>query len=141
MNDLPNRDVVIFTEAVQLPADERAAYLASACGGDAELRQKVEALLHTHDHVGDFLEASPQKASIEARMESSTGEKMCIRDRRRTEAGRSRQDQGRNGGRQERPSYAIPGRHATRCRSLLCSRPGYHDASGDPESIGQSRWQ
>src|SRR5580658_7171598 len=75
MNDLPNRDVVIFTEAVQLPADERAAYLASACGGGAELRQKVEALLHTHDHVGDFLEASPQKASIEARMESSTGEK------------------------------------------------------------------
>ena len=75
MNDSPNRDVVIFTEAVQLPADERAAYLASACGGDAELRQKVEALLHTHDHVGDFLEASPQKASIEAIVESSTGEK------------------------------------------------------------------
>jgi len=75
MNDSPNRDVVIFTEAVQLPADQRAAYLASACAGDAELRQKVEALLHTHDHVGDFLEASPQKASIEARVESSTGEK------------------------------------------------------------------
>src|SRR5580693_5483260 len=75
MNDLPNRDVVVFTEAIQLPADERAAYLASACGGDADLRQKVEALLHTHDHVGDFLEASPQKAAIEARVESSTGEK------------------------------------------------------------------
>jgi serine/threonine protein kinase/tetratricopeptide (TPR) repeat protein len=75
MNDSPNRDVVIFTEAVQLAGDARAAYLASACGGDAELRQKVEALLHTHDHVGDFLEASPQKASIEARVESSTGEK------------------------------------------------------------------
>ena len=74
MNDSPNRDVAIFTEGVQLPADERAAYLARACGGDAELRQKVEALLHTYDHVGDFLEASSQKASIEARVESSTGE-------------------------------------------------------------------
>lgn len=75
MNDSPNRDVVIFTEATRLPADERAAYLASACGGDAELRQKVEALLHTHEYVGDFLEASPQKASIEARVAGSSGEK------------------------------------------------------------------
>ena len=55
MNDLPNRDVVIFTEAVQLAGDARAAYLASACGGDSDLRQKVEALLHTHNHVGDFV--------------------------------------------------------------------------------------
>jgi serine/threonine protein kinase/tetratricopeptide (TPR) repeat protein len=75
MNDLPNRDVVIFTEAAQLPAAERAAYLAGACGGDAELRQKVEALLRTHDHVGDFLEASPRNASMGARVDSSTGEK------------------------------------------------------------------
>jgi len=67
--------VAIFTEAVQLPADEQAVYLASACGGDAELRQKVEALLHTHDHLGDFLEASPNKALIGARVESATGEK------------------------------------------------------------------
>jgi serine/threonine protein kinase len=75
MNGLPNRDVLIFTEAAQLPADERAAYLATACGGNAGLRQKVEALLHTHEHVGDFLEASPQKASIEARAVNSAGEK------------------------------------------------------------------
>ena len=75
MNDLPNRDVVIFTEAVQLSAEERPTYLASACGGDAELCQKVETLLHTHDHVGDFLETSPQKVSIEARVGSPTGEK------------------------------------------------------------------
>jgi eukaryotic-like serine/threonine-protein kinase len=75
MNRPPNCDVVIFTEAAQLPADERAAYLAGACAGDADLRQKVEALLHTHDHVGDFLEASPQKSSIQARSENSTGEK------------------------------------------------------------------
>ena len=75
MNGLANRDVAIFTEVAQLPANERAAFLASACGGDAELRQKVEALLQTYEHVGDFLEASPQKASIEARVGRPTGEK------------------------------------------------------------------
>ena len=74
MNELPNRDVVIFTEAVDLPSDERAAYLERACGGDARLRQQVEALLQTHDHVGDFLEASPQKASVESRGKSSANE-------------------------------------------------------------------
>jgi eukaryotic-like serine/threonine-protein kinase len=75
MNGLPNRDIVIFTEAVQLPANERAAYLARACAGDAELRQKVEALLRTHDHVGDFLETSPQRAAVEAWAKGSAGEK------------------------------------------------------------------
>jgi eukaryotic-like serine/threonine-protein kinase len=65
MNDFPNRDVEVFTEALQLPADERTAYLERVCGGDAKLRQKVEALLHTHDHVGDFLEQSPQKSAVE----------------------------------------------------------------------------
>lgn len=75
MNGLPNRDVVIFTEAVQLTVEERAAYLDGACCGDAGLRQKVEVLLQTHEHVGDFLEKSPQRASIEARVVNSAGEK------------------------------------------------------------------
>lgn len=75
MSDLPNRDVEIFTVALQLPPDERSMYMDAACGGDEALRKKVEALLHTHDQVGDFLEASPQKASIDARVEKSTGEK------------------------------------------------------------------
>src|SRR5262249_37185201 len=34
---------------------ERAAYLDSACGGDAELRRQVEKLLRAHPRVGDFL--------------------------------------------------------------------------------------
>ena len=75
MSALQNRDAVIFTEAVDLPADARAAYLERACGGDVKLRQRVEALLQTHDHVGDFLEESPQKATIEARIGGSTNEK------------------------------------------------------------------
>jgi len=80
MNDQPNREVEVFTEAIQLPASGRAAYLERVCGGDAKLRQKVEALLRTHDRVGDFLEVSPQKTAIGVRPETAAGEKAgdCI---------------------------------------------------------------
>src|SRR5688572_21432388 len=75
MNDSPNRDVVVFTEALQLPASERAAYLDRACAGDGELRQKVEALLEGHEQVGDFLENSPQTTALHARAGVIAGEK------------------------------------------------------------------
>src|SRR5262249_32087812 len=46
----------IFTAALQITdPDRRAAYLAQACAGDAELRRRVEVLLRTHDSAGDFL--------------------------------------------------------------------------------------
>src|SRR5688500_12809417 len=37
-------------------AEERLAYLNLVCGGDATLRQRVEALLQMHDRTGDFLQ-------------------------------------------------------------------------------------
>jgi serine/threonine protein kinase/tetratricopeptide (TPR) repeat protein len=40
-------------ERASLP--ERSAYLDEACGGDAALRQRVEALLASHQHAGSFL--------------------------------------------------------------------------------------
>src|SRR5262249_21879056 len=48
----------IFVTALEKsdPA-ERAAYLGEACAGDATLRQRVEALLKSHDDAGSFLEA------------------------------------------------------------------------------------
>ncbi|EEF63001.1 serine/threonine-protein kinase [Pedosphaera parvula] len=75
MNDSPNPDVAVFTEAVQLPAGQRGAYLDRACGSDRELRQRVEVLLQAHDRIGDFLEQSPQKPEMEARSGASVGEK------------------------------------------------------------------
>src|SRR5262249_56353911 len=46
----------IFTAALQITdRDGRAAYLAEACGGDGELRRRVEILLRTHESAGDFL--------------------------------------------------------------------------------------
>ena len=67
MNGSPKNDVVVFTAALQLPADQRSAYLEHACGGDGELRQKVEALLQAHEQVGDFLEQPAPGAELEAR--------------------------------------------------------------------------
>jgi serine/threonine protein kinase len=50
------RAIEIFTEATQLPVEQRAAFLDRACAGDEELRQKIEALLKSNDRAGGFLE-------------------------------------------------------------------------------------
>jgi serine/threonine protein kinase len=53
----PNRIAAIFTGALaQATPEERGAYLDEACGGDAELRRRVEALLQAHADAGSFLE-------------------------------------------------------------------------------------
>jgi tetratricopeptide (TPR) repeat protein len=52
----------ILEAALELPAGERAAFLERTCGGDAELRREVEALL-AHDGADGFLGSS---ASTEA---------------------------------------------------------------------------
>ena len=75
MNDSPNRDVEIFTQALQLPHDQRPAYLERACNGESDLRRRVEALLESHESVGDFLETSPQTLWPRARLGISAGEK------------------------------------------------------------------
>ncbi len=75
MNDSPNREVEIFSEAVDLPAEERAAYLERVCGSDLNLRQRIEALLYVNDGAGDFLEQSLQKSELKSRPEISVGEK------------------------------------------------------------------
>jgi serine/threonine protein kinase/WD40 repeat protein len=56
----------IFTAALERAnADERAAYLAEACGGDQSLRARVETLLRQHEQLGDFLETpAPELVSV-----------------------------------------------------------------------------
>jgi len=58
----------LFTEAVQLPAEQRSAFLEAACGGDAELRANVEALLKAHMQSGEFLEQAPAEVKAQARV-------------------------------------------------------------------------
>lgn len=51
------REEAIFNGAKVLPLSERPAYLRAACGQDASLRIRIEALLRSHEQAGDFLEA------------------------------------------------------------------------------------
>jgi eukaryotic-like serine/threonine-protein kinase len=46
----------IVAGALDLPAQERAAYVAGSCGEDAALRREVESLLAAHQQAGTFLE-------------------------------------------------------------------------------------
>ena len=47
----------IFAQAIEIQsAEERAAYLADACGKDAELHREVEKLVKDHFRAGNFLE-------------------------------------------------------------------------------------
>jgi len=65
MNDDAGRDVAVFTEAIKVPLRNRDAFLDQACGGDQNLRHKVEALLKAHDRIGSFLEEPPTGTSVE----------------------------------------------------------------------------
>ena len=53
-----------FLAAAELPAAERAAYLTTHCGGDAELRAAVERLLAAHDQPASILNR-PTPAGLE----------------------------------------------------------------------------
>jgi eukaryotic-like serine/threonine-protein kinase len=54
-------ELSIFSEAIDIPLEQRAEFLAHACAGDDALRRKIERLLVTHGQVGDFLEDSPSQ--------------------------------------------------------------------------------
>jgi serine/threonine protein kinase len=76
MNEPPNPEVAVFAAALELPADQRGAYLDQACAGDAALRRQVEALLRVHDDAGDFFEklaSVAQPSAGEGEMPGPTG--------------------------------------------------------------------
>jgi serine/threonine protein kinase len=53
-------DESIFAEAISKSTPrERSAFLDQACGADAQLRQRIEALLAAHDRSVGFLESPP----------------------------------------------------------------------------------
>jgi serine/threonine protein kinase/Flp pilus assembly protein TadD len=68
------RAIEIFTEAIQLPVEERAGFLDRACGGDAALRQKIEALLRSNERAAGFLE-QPAGTILEGGVKAAVGEK------------------------------------------------------------------
>ncbi|MGL4549909.1 MAG: protein kinase domain-containing protein, partial [Gemmataceae bacterium] len=46
----------LFLAALDVPADDRPAFLDRACGADESLGDRVRALLHAHDRAGGFLD-------------------------------------------------------------------------------------
>src|ERR1019366_2964572 len=64
MNTPPNREVALFSAALELPASQRAAYLDKACADDPALRLRLEALLRDHEAVGEFLQTPPPGALV-----------------------------------------------------------------------------
>jgi WD40 repeat protein/serine/threonine protein kinase len=55
MMESPDREVALFNAALELPVAQRELYLQSVCGGDIELRGRVEALLRAGEASGDFM--------------------------------------------------------------------------------------
>ncbi len=53
----------IFSDALECAAEERAEFIAGACGDDLELRQRVEGLVAAHLSPGSFL-ASPVGSNL-----------------------------------------------------------------------------
>jgi eukaryotic-like serine/threonine-protein kinase len=54
-----HREEEIFEAALKLPHGERAAYVESACGGEAALQERVLELLQAHATAGSFMQESP----------------------------------------------------------------------------------
>src|SRR5689334_11104501 len=69
------RDIEIFTEAVQLPVEARPAFLDRACGGDGDLRQRMDELLASNERAGAFLEQPPTHSIQQGRAMVAAGEK------------------------------------------------------------------
>jgi uncharacterized protein (TIGR03067 family) len=49
----------LFLAVLEMPASQRAGYLETACSGDTELRERVEAMLRNHADSGELLRRSP----------------------------------------------------------------------------------
>jgi eukaryotic-like serine/threonine-protein kinase len=66
MNSPGQREQALFEAALPLSAAERAAYLDRACRGDAQLRQRVEALLQSLEEASEFMAepAAPPPSQI-----------------------------------------------------------------------------
>ena len=56
----------LFLAVLEIPAPDRAAYLDTACAGDAALRQRIEAMVRSHENSGELLPCSPAEMVADA---------------------------------------------------------------------------
>ena len=57
MSESHQREAALFDAAMDLPPEQRAAYLDQACGDDAALRQRLESLLKASESQCEFLDS------------------------------------------------------------------------------------
>jgi hypothetical protein len=62
-SECPNLDTIFCAAIAIASAQDRAAYIAQACGSDDELRGQVEKLVHAHFKAGSFLEQPAMEAA------------------------------------------------------------------------------
>ena len=55
MNQAREHELAVFEAALQLPVEQRAAYLEQACGADDDLRRRVGNLLGAAERAGGFM--------------------------------------------------------------------------------------
>src|SRR5262245_32462463 len=70
----------VFEAALDVPAAERPAFLAQACGGDGELRREVESLLAADGGFGAAIEVaiSTQAADLAVSGEELVGKRLGV---------------------------------------------------------------
>jgi serine/threonine protein kinase len=63
MNQADQREEAVFEAALELPADQRTAYLDKTCSSDADLRRRVGVLLNAFERAGGFMKqpAAPER--------------------------------------------------------------------------------
>src|SRR6266850_6759087 len=59
-----NPEVSIFNAALELPVEQRAAYVTKACSDDPDLAAQVDALLRAHEQAEGFLEVLPVDVNV-----------------------------------------------------------------------------
>ncbi|MCX6954181.1 MAG: protein kinase [Verrucomicrobia bacterium] len=73
MSDASHHETEVFAAALRLRPDERAAFLAKACGNDRGLHQRLEELLQVHGSVGDFLADPMQDSGVGGLLDLAPG--------------------------------------------------------------------
>src|SRR3989442_1288944 len=129
MNTPPNREVALFSAALELPVGQRPAYLEDACGDYPALRLRLEALLRVHQDAITFLEnkaSKPPESPVghdvsDATMRIAVAPSEKAGDRIRMVASETSCPTGDSGGR----ARCLGRDHAYRCRAIRKGRRPY----------------
>ena len=71
MNEFEHTEESLFEQCLELPPEEREAFVEEQCRDHPELRDAVLSLLRSHQRSGDFLESRPgvDSAKVTARLQ------------------------------------------------------------------------